>query len=425
MSDSESRAGKYGADTTRVNDGDIESDTGAPRRHQIKGRGANLNERQRFESWQRESDATRDEADAAHESVVTFRTTVTEQHARSIISRNVSPDVGFDRSINPYQGCEHGCVYCFARPTHAYLGLSPGLDFETQLFAKVNAAELLRDVLSKKGYQPAVMALGANTDPYQPIERDHKITRAVLEVLEAFQHPVGITTKSASVVRDIDILERMAKKDLVRVYLSVATLDRDVARLLEPRASTPSRRIEAIRALTAAGVPTGVLVAPIVPALTDFDIENVLKTASEAGAQSAGYVMLRLPLEVRDLFVTWLETHFPMRARHVMSLIEQVRDGKHYDATFGQRMRGTGNFATLVAQRFQIACRRYEMNQARRPLRTDLFSVPPEMARRAPSSSRSGGATSATSAASPAQASGTASCPFRTGSGLNPQLDLF
>jgi len=346
----------------------------------VKGRGANLNERVRFEAWDREVDPTRADADAAHESVVRFYTTVTPQNARTIISRNASPDIGFDRSINPYQGCEHGCIYCFARPSHAYLGLSAGLDFETKLFAKTNAAALLRTELSKPGYQPALIALGANTDPYQPIEKTHKITRSVLEVLEAFNHPVGITTKSALVVRDIDILSRMASKGLVRVFMSIGTLDRAVARTLEPRASTPSRRMDALRTLSAAGIPTGVLVAPIIPALTDRDIEQVIQLAAEAGADYAGYVMLRLPLEVRDLFVAWLEAHYPMRARHVMSLIEQVRDGKHNDATFGQRMRGTGHYATLIAQRVTLACQRHHMNRERQQLRTDLFAVPPEYA---------------------------------------------
>jgi DNA repair photolyase len=258
--------------------------------------------------------------------------------------------------------------------------LSAGLDFETKLFAKTNAAALLRTALSKPGYQPASIALGANTDPYQPIEKTHTITRSVLEVLEAFNHPVGITTKSALVVRDIDILSRMAAKGLVRVFMSIGTLDREVARTLEPRASTPSRRMDALRTLSAAGIPTGVVVAPIIPALTDRDIEQVVRLASEAGADFAGYVMLRLPLEVRDLFVAWLEAHYPMRARHVMSLVEQVRDGKHNDATFGQRMRGTGHHATLIAQRMTLACQRFHMNRERKPLRTDLFAVPPEYA---------------------------------------------
>lgn len=382
----------------------------------VKGRGANRNDRWRFEAWQREDDDARADADAAHESVVRFHTTVTDQTARSIISRNSSPDIGFDRSINPYQGCEHGCIYCFARPSHAYLGLSPGLDFETQLFAKTNAAALLRDALSKRGYQPALIALGANTDPYQPIEKERQITRQVLEVLEAFNHPVGITTKSALVTRDIDILSRMAAKGLVRVYMSIATLDREVARKLEPRASTPSRRLRAIRALTEAGVPAGVLVAPIVPAITDHDIENVLAYAAEAGASSAGYVMLRLPLEVRDLFVAWLEAHYPMRARHVMSLVEQIRDGKQNDSTFGQRMTGTGNFATLLAQRMEIACRRHGLSGKRPPLRTDLFAVPPGLHS---TSSAAGGPHGGINRSTPR------SSAFKSVAGLNPQLDLF
>ncbi|MGI4856012.1 MAG: PA0069 family radical SAM protein, partial [Janthinobacterium lividum] len=338
------------------------------------------NDRVRFEAWQRVPDDTRAEADAAHETVIRFPTHVADQHARTIISRNASPDIGFDRSINPYQGCEHGCIYCFARPSHAYLGLSPGLDFETRLFAKTNAAALLEAELSKPGYEPAPIALGANTDPYQPVERERRITRAVLEVLDAFNHPVGITTKSALVLRDLDILRRMAARDLVRVYISVATLERGIARTLEPRASTPARRIDAVRTLAAAGVPVGVLVAPVVPGLTDHDIENVLRTAAEAGADAAGYVMLRLPLEVRDLFVDWLERHHPLRARHVMSLIEQVRGGRHNDSTFGERMRGTGALATLIAQRVDIARRRYGLDRARRPLRTDGFAVPAALA---------------------------------------------
>lgn len=345
----------------------------------VKGRGANLNDRHRFEAWQREPDVERAEADAVHEAVVHFHTTVSDLNARTIISRNASPDVGFDQSINPYQGCEHGCIYCFARPSHAYLGLSPGLDFETKLFAKRDAAALLRKELSRPGYRPALIVMGANTDPYQPIERERRITRQLLEVLEAFNHPVGITTKSALVMRDIDILERMAAKNLVRVYISIATLDRDLARRLEPRAPTPARRIEAIRALTAAGIPTGVLVAPVIPALTDPAIESVLAEAASAGASAAGYVMLRLPLEVRDLFVAWLEAHFPMRARHVMSLVEQVRGGRHNDSTFGQRMRGTGNFADLIEQRVAIASRRHGLEGRRQTLRTDLFAVPPRL----------------------------------------------
>ncbi|UVA81229.1 PA0069 family radical SAM protein [Pandoraea commovens] len=341
-----------------------------------KGRGATANLESRFSAFRRESDETRHESDAAQECEVKFVTQVALENARTIMSRNTSADIPFDRSINPYRGCEHGCTYCFARPTHAYLGLSPGLDFETRLYAKHNAAERLDAELRKRGYQPALLALGANTDPYQPIEREYGITRSVLEVLERFGHPVGITTKSALVTRDIDILSRMAARGLARVFISVGTLDADIARKMEPRANTPSRRIDAIRKLTDAGIPTGVIVAPIVPALTDFDIERVLTTAAEAGATYAAYVMLRLPREVHDVFVEWLETNYPLRARHVMSLIEQVRDGKHNSSEFGTRMKGTGLHAELIRQRFHLAARKLGLNQARPPLRNDQFCVP-------------------------------------------------
>ncbi|SNU86202.1 PA0069 family radical SAM protein [Pandoraea sputorum] len=341
-----------------------------------KGRGATANLESRFSAFRREIDETRHESDAAQECEVKFVTQVALENARTIISRNTSADIPFDRSINPYRGCEHGCTYCFARPTHAYLGLSPGLDFETRLYAKHNAAERLDAELRKRGYQPALLALGANTDPYQPIEREYGITRSVLEVLERFGHPVGITTKSALVTRDIDILSRMAARGLARVFISVGTLDADIARKMEPRANTPSRRIDAIRKLTDAGIPTGVIVAPIVPALTDFDIERVLTTAAEAGATYAAYVMLRLPREVHDVFVEWLEANYPLRARHVMSLIEQVRDGKHNSSEFGTRMKGTGLHAELIRQRFHLAARKLGLNQARPPLRNDQFCVP-------------------------------------------------
>ncbi|WP_206093565.1 PA0069 family radical SAM protein [Pandoraea sp. ISTKB] len=341
-----------------------------------KGRGAIANLESRFSEYRRESDESRHESDAAQECEVKFVTQVALENARTIISRNTSADIPFDRSINPYRGCEHGCTYCFARPTHAYLGLSPGLDFETRLYAKHNAAERLDAELRKRGYQPSLLALGANTDPYQPIEREYGITRSVLEVLERFGHPVGITTKSALVTRDIDILSRMAQRGLARVFISVGTLDAEIARKMEPRANTPPKRIEAIRKLTDAGIPTGVIVAPIVPALTDFDIERVLTTAAEAGATYAAYVMLRLPREVHDVFVEWLEANYPMRARHVMSLIEQVRDGKHNSSEFGTRMRGTGLHAELIRQRFHLAARKLGLNQARPPLRNDQFRVP-------------------------------------------------
>ncbi|SDV50895.1 PA0069 family radical SAM protein [Chitinasiproducens palmae] len=341
-----------------------------------KGRGAVSNVASRFDACQREVDDGRLDADTAQEHVVRFVTSVTAETARTVISRNTSPDIPFDRSINPYRGCEHGCIYCYARPSHAYLGLSPGLDFETRLYAKTNAAAALRAELARPGYEPACIALGANTDPYQPIEREHRLTRAVLEQLDRCGHPVTITTKSALVLRDLDILSRLAQRQLVRVYLSVATLDATVARHLEPRATTPVRRIEAVRRLSEAGVPTGVVVAPVIPSLTDADIERVLEAAAAAGATQAGYVMLRLPREVRDLFVEWLDAHFPMRSRHVMSLIEQVRDGAHNSAEFGTRLRGTGVHAELVAKRFSVAVRRLGLNAKRPDLRTDLFVRP-------------------------------------------------
>jgi DNA repair photolyase len=342
----------------------------------LKGRGATSNRSPRFEAWAREIDGEFVDGALSDELPPNPRTSVTETTARTIISRNQSPDVPFDQSVNPYQGCEHGCIYCYARPTHAYLGLSPGLDFETRLHAKTNAAELLAGELGKHGYVPSVIALGANTDPYQPVERRLEITRSILRVLGDFNHPVSITTKSALVERDIDLLQPMAEKRLARVFLSVTTLDHDIARRLEPRASAPARRIEAVRTLAAAGIPVGVLVAPVVPALTDHDLEAVLEAARDAGADSAAYIILRLPLEVRDLFVDWLEANYPLRARHVLSLVQQMRDGKDNDSTFGDRMRGTGKFAELISQRFAIACRRLRLNARSLPLDTSLFAVP-------------------------------------------------
>jgi len=310
------------------------------------------------------------------ELVPTIKTCVTQEQARTIISRNQSPDVPFDRSINPYRGCEHGCVYCYARPSHAYLGLSPGLDFETRLFAKSNAAELLDRELRKPGYQPAMLALGANTDPYQPIEQDLRITRSVLQTLAAFGHPVAITTKSALVLRDLDLLQQMARRNLVRVLISIGSLDRKIARTMEPRASAPARRLEAIRLLAQAGVPAGVIVAPIIPALTDQDMEAVLEAAAKAGACQASYVVLRLPLEVRDLFVEWLRESAPLRAEHVMSLVRQMRGGRDYQPGFGTRMKGTGAYATLLRQRFELACRRLRIGQQHHALDCSRFRVP-------------------------------------------------
>lgn len=353
----------------------------APSLQPFKGRGSFTNERSRFEAWRREQvydDLGQEELDrlVADEDKPRPKTTVWLQQARSIISTNQSPDVPFDASINPYQGCEHGCIYCFARPSHAYLGLSPGLDFETRLFAKKNAVELLEAELASKRYVPKVIALGANTDPYQPIEREYKITRSILEVLERHQHPVSITTKSGVVMRDLDILERMASKNLARVMISITSLKTDITRTLEPRASSPARRLAAVKQLSEAGIPVGVLVAPIIPAITDMEIEDVVAAAAEAGATYSAYTLLRLPLEINDLFSEWLQAHFPLRAKHVESLIAQMRGGKAYDAAFGTRMKGTGIFADLLKNRFMAACRKHGIGNERAMLRTDLFVRP-------------------------------------------------
>ncbi len=306
-----------------------------------------------------------------------LRTEVILDATRSIIARNQSPDISFDRSINPYRGCEHGCIYCFARPTHAYLGMSPGVDFESRLFAKPNAAMLLAKELSAPGYVPKTIAIGTNTDPYQPIEKKMRIMRSVLEVLRDFKHPVGVVTKSPLVLRDADILSEMADMGLARVALSVTTLDRKLARAMEPRAGTPSRRLETIRALSQAGIPTSVMFAPVIPALNDGEMEAVLAAAQEAGARSAGYVLLRLPLEIKDLFREWLEVNRPDSAKHVMSLIRQMRNGKDYDAQWQTRMRGTGPYAQMIAKRFQMATKRLGLNKEHKPLRIDRFKPPP------------------------------------------------
>ena len=339
-----------------------------------RGRGAGINPAGRFETERREAV---DDGWGALETLPAFRTEITVEKPRTIITRNDSPDISFDRSINPYRGCEHGCVYCFARPTHAYMGLSPGLDFESRLFVKEGAAALLERELSAEGYQPKTIAIGTNTDPYQPIERQHRVMRSVLEVLARFNHPVGIVTKSAAVLRDLDILAPMAAKGLAKVALSVTTLDAGLARTMEPRASTPERRIEAIRRLSAAGVPTTVMVAPIIPAINDAEIEKILERAGEAGAREAGYVMLRLPLEVEDVFGEWLLAHFPDRYRHVMSLVRSMRGGKAYDSTWGKRMTGTGPYAWMTGRRFEIAAERLGFNRQRLKPRTDLFVAPP------------------------------------------------
>ena len=306
----------------------------------------------------------------------TVGTEIVFERARTIVTRNDSPDISFDRSINPYRGCEHGCVYCFARPTHANMGLSPGLDFETRLFAKTNAAELLEKEIAAPGYEARTMALGTNTDPYQPIERTQRITRGVLEVLARADHPVGIVTKSALVLRDLDILVPMARKGLIKVALSITTLDADLARKLEPRASAPARRLAAIETLAAAGVPATVMVAPIIPAINDHEIETILTRAAAMGAREAGYVMLRLPLELRDLFEEWLAEHFPDKLRHVMTLVASMRKGKAYDSTWGERQTGTGPFAWMIGRRFEAAMARNGYARERLKLRTDLFRRP-------------------------------------------------
>ncbi len=340
-----------------------------------RGRGAVSNATGRFEPGRREH------FDDGWESLLDqepFKTEVREETVKTIVATNASPDLGFDRSINPYRGCEHGCIYCYARPSHAYWGYSAGLDFETKLTAKVNAAEALEKELSRPGYSAATIVLGANTDAYQPIERERKITRAVLEVLDRFSHPAAIVTKSALVVRDLDILSRLAGRGLIKVTLSVTTLDRRLARKMEPRAPTPDKRIEAIRQLSSAGVPVGVLTAPLIPALNDHELERILEACAQAGASEAGYVLLRLPLEISALFQEWLEAKFPDRARRVMSLVRSARGGKDYVSRFGERQTGTGAYADQIAARFQLALKRFGLNQRHLSLRTDLFRPPGE-----------------------------------------------
>ncbi len=339
-----------------------------------RGRGAGLNPSGRFEPVQRE---TFDDGWQTLEELPPFRTEVQIEKPRTAITRNESPDIPFDRSINPYRGCEHGCIYCFARPTHAYMGLSAGLDFEAKLFAKPDAAKLLERELAKPGYRPRVIAIGTNTDPYQPIEKEWRIMRQILEVLNKANHPVAIVTKSALVMRDIDILKEMAAKNLVRVGLSVTTLDRKLARTMEPRAATPQRRLEAIRALSEAGIQTAIMMAPIIPALNDHEIERILDAGKAAGAMEASYVILRLPLEVSPLFRDWLLQNYPDRYRHVMSLIRSMRGGKDYDADFGKRMKGAGPYAWQISRRFEMATRRLELTRRNIALRDDLF-VPPD-----------------------------------------------
>ncbi len=342
-------------------------------RERRRGRGAHSNACGRYEPLAR---VTFDDGWQGLDELPPFKTTVTVDATRKIITRNDSPDLSFDRSINPYRGCEHGCVYCFARPTHAYLGLSPGLDFESKLFMKPNAPELLERELSAPGYVPKTIAIGTNTDPYQPIERRHQIMRRILEVLERAGHPVGIVTKSALLLRDLDILARMAERNLVKVAISVTTLDAKLARTMEPRASTPQRRLEALRQLVKAGVPASTLVAPVIPAINDAEIERILEAVGATGVRHAGYVLLRLPLEVRDLFREWLMANFPDRYRHVFKLIHDMRGGKDYDSTFGTRMTGTGPIAWMIGRRFEVACERLGFNKTTVKTTTEHFRPP-------------------------------------------------
>lgn len=343
-----------------------------------KGRGATLNAvSTRFDDRAREADGDwRDAVAGLDGDPPPPRTSVTIERPKTIITRNASPDVPFDRSINAYRGCEHGCVYCFARPTHAFHNLSPGLDFETKLFAKPDAARLLRAELSKRGYTPATIAMGTNTDPYQPIEDTHEITRALLEVFLEYRHPVSIVTKSDRVTRDIDLLGELAALGLAHVGVSVTTLDSVLARKLEPRAPAPRRRLAAITRLLDAGVPTAILIAPVIPAITDHELESLVEAGAAAGAIAAHCIPVRLPHEVAPIFRDWLAAHFPDRAAHVISLIKSMRGGRDNDPAFGTRMKGDGPFATLIHTRFAAACRRYGLEGRLPELRTDLFRKP-------------------------------------------------
>jgi DNA repair photolyase len=340
-------------------------------RERRRGRGTLSNASGRYEPTAR---IAFDDGWRSIEELPAFETTVTEERARKILTRNDSPDIGFDRSVNPYRGCEHGCVYCFARPTHANMGLSAGLDFESKLFVKPDAPELLEREISAQNYSPRVIAIGTNTDPYQPIERKYEVMRGILEVLDRAGHPVGIVTKSALVTRDIDILSRMARRNLVKVALSVTSLDPKLARVMEPRAATPARRLEAVRQLAEAGIPASVMVAPVIPAINDAEIERILDAAVAAGAREAGYVLLRLPLEVRDLFREWLMANFPDRYRHVFKLIRETRGGKDYDSKWGERMTGSGPIAWMIGRRFEAACERLGLNRRKLKLTTEHFT---------------------------------------------------
>ncbi|WP_031435154.1 PA0069 family radical SAM protein [Methylomarinum vadi] len=341
----------------------------------VKGRGAQSNRDGRYNATTHETEHDDWEY---FDNDSTTRTEIASEIARTIIAHNQSPDVPFEQSINPYRGCEHGCIYCFARPTHAYLGLSPGLDFETKLSKKTNAAALLRKELQKPRYRCSPIALGANTDPYQPIERHSLITRQILQVLSEFNHPCTITTKSALVERDTDILQEMAKKHLVQVNLSITTLDPELARSLEPRASTPLRRLRAIERLRESAIPVNVMVAPVIPVLTDPELESILEEAATAGAESAGYILIRLPLEVAEMFEEWLQAHSPGQTKHVLNQIRDCRGGRANDPRFGHRLRGQGVYADMIAQRFKIASRRLGLDRPTERLDCSQFRGQPQ-----------------------------------------------
>ncbi|MGD9980274.1 MAG: PA0069 family radical SAM protein [Hyphomonadaceae bacterium] len=341
----------------------------------LHGRGARTNASGRYERFVREA---YDDGWAGEDGVRPLETIVTPELAKSIISTNQSPDISFDRSINPYRGCEHGCIYCYARPNHAYVGLSPGLDFETKLFVKANAVELLEREFARPSYKPKTIMLGGVTDIYQPIERGYGITRGILEVMERWRHPVSLITKSQLVIRDVDILARLAERGLAKAAISVTTLERRIARVMEPRAAAPHRRIEAIRMLAEAGVPVTVMVAPIVPAINDTEIESILEECAKAGATACGYVVLRLPLEIKDLFREWLHTHFPDRSTRVISLVRQMRGGRDYDPEWGKRQKGEGPYARLIASRFAAARRRLGLDKPQAPLDHTQFRRPIE-----------------------------------------------
>jgi DNA repair photolyase len=345
-----------------------------------RGRGAATNVSGRFEIQSREDF---DDGWTREEAPEPLATEVTIERPKSVITRNESPDISFDRSINPYRGCEHGCFYCFARPTHAYMGLSAGLDFETRLFAKEGAAALLEHELAAAKYVPAPIAFGTNTDPYQPIERQYRITRSLLETLHRVRHPLSIVTKSNLILRDLDILSDMGRDGLVKVFLSVTTLDRELARKMEPRAPTPQKRLEAIEALNDAGVPAGVMVAPIIPAINDSEIERILARAYAAGAREGGYVVLRLPLEIRDMFREWLQVHYPDKLSRAVSLIQSMHGGKDYESQWGRRMAGSGPYAWMIGRRFEMAARRLGYRETKTTLRTDLFRKPTPAANKA------------------------------------------